>query len=299
MTSHRQNQMRKGVWIACLLVTTILAWVAYYSEKWVEGDSTHIGIVKQCVGGSCSTVSLSEAGHWAWEFSIVVFGMVLGLCILATLGAVLTLFIMRDRVVHATRVFTFLASLLMFAAFIIWPIGLDNKRLPCSQAIEPEAYHLCHPWDVGIGMYIMIISMVFLTFAVCLGSLITSKVSQRKEMDHNRRMSRKQSTGWYGQPSSYGLDEDEPEKKSSPSKPKQPQRTPSKSSLLSRGGRKASTPTTVATISEEGEVQQAPPVDDTEDYLQIESRLPGWSEPGDVSTSFLNPMFDDSDGLYQ
>jgi hypothetical protein len=202
MPSQRQNQIRKAVWLLSVCLTVALCFAGLTSNKWVSGKGKGTaGLTAKCSdGGGCSSIPIGSL-TWAWQFTLVTCGFAVGFMFITIISICISFKFNRDRVLFTGKVSCGLANFLLFLSMIIWPIGLeDDELVPCNKdsqgnQLPSEAYHMCDPWDLDTGIYLMIVAMIFMTFAMCLSSLVTSKVSQR-DTDRLKRK-RRDTQGWY------------------------------------------------------------------------------------------------------
>jgi hypothetical protein len=255
MPSQRQNQIRKAVWFVSVIIFVALCFAGLTSSKWLSGDGREVGLSKQCINGDCASIGISSL-HWAWQFTLVACGMSVGLMMITAILIIVLLKYNRDRILSSAKCCCAIANVLLFVAMLIFPVGLeDDTYLPCDDGLESKSYHLCNPWNLDMGLYLMIVAMIFMCFAMCLSTLVTSKVSQR-DVERMKRK-RRETQGWYD-----------------PSRPRGARPSGEQSSSDDPAS------TTKSPALKLKPVVEDEPLDDNAGYLMIEGKgLQGWGEP--------------------
>jgi len=165
---------------------------------------------------------------------------------------------------------------------------------------------MCNPWDLSTGLYLMIVAMIFMTFAMCLSTLVTSKVSQRDTERLKRK--RRETQGWYDPSRPRG---NKPSGEQS-STEDAPAAGSSNTLKKDKGAAAGAAPSRLKPVKEEEHEENA-----DIGYLMIEAKgLSGWGEPeslqdghgynsrpsvvqnenyADTQQSYFNPYFNDEE----
>eukprot|EP00053_Salpingoeca_punica_P009873 m.88832 g.88832 ORF g.88832 m.88832 type:complete len:315 (-) comp15203_c0_seq1:1015-1959(-) len=311
MPSQRQNQIRKSVWLLCLGITIALSIAGLTSSQWVKGGGNEVGLSKMCTGGSCSAIKISDLPP-SWQATLVLLGFSVAFMIITAICVIVLLKFNRDRVLFTAKICCAFANLLLFISMLIWPIGLgSDKFVPCT-GLAAKAYHMCNPWDLSTGLYLMIVAMIFMTFAMCLSTLVTSKVSQRDTERLKRK--RRETQGWYDPSRPRGSKPSGEQSNTDDSHSTNSGSTLKKDKGAAAGG---AAPSRLKPVKEEEPEENA-----DIGYLMIEAKgLSGWGEPeslqdghgynrpsvvqnenygdmqagGDAQQSYFNPYFNDEE----
>ena len=135
--------------------------------------------------------------HGAWMGAAILLFIALGCLALSLVTALIFYLVrmkkaakLRHKCLKAAKISSFIAGICMVIALIIFPIGFESaKLLPCAfETTKEQAFHLCNPWETGVAIYIVIISQVCLTLAICFSSCVLSSIDEeRKEKEKRKR----------------------------------------------------------------------------------------------------------------
>ena len=202
-------------WVLCLYALVSPDWVTNIGETAVTGVSgtsgnitiassmpqdlavDRIGIIKRGSGGATYNVGIGATGHAAWGACIFLFVLVMLLELIALVSGVLLFVIDKDKMLWTSRYGNVIGNLLMFLAMFVWPVGLDNKVLPCAGMLDTKRYFVCSPWELGQGVVVQIVACIFLTIGQMVGSRLTPASERIHEVEEFQKRERDRKAMWY------------------------------------------------------------------------------------------------------
>jgi len=130
---------------------------------------------------------MSSAAHPAWKACIFIFGLLIALLCGQIIALFASFWYLSSKFLRLIKYAGAINLLLVIIGLLIWPLGLKNDTdTPCV-GISSTGYHMCPPWKLGWGGFIMVASMVLLAFSACLCTLVSSQAPPKAKMETDEK----------------------------------------------------------------------------------------------------------------